>query len=109
MKYGNRKVVVNNIRFDSKAEAERYLQLLALQNAGTISELVLQPEFVLVPAFTKNGKRYRKITYLADFKYKLGDDTYVEDVKGFKTEVYRIKKKLFEYKYPELELLEVKA
>lgn len=109
MKYGNRKVVVNNIRFDSKAEAERYLQLLALQNAGTISELVLQPEFVLVPAFTKNGKHYRKITYLADFKYKLGDDTYVEDVKGFKTEVYRIKKKLFEYKYPELELLEVKA
>ena len=108
MKYGNRKSMFNGIVFDSKAEANRYRELYLLESAGEIEDLILQPEYELIPAFTKNGKRYRKIMYIADFQYRKGDDIFVEDVKGYKTEVYKIKKKLFEYKYPNLELIEVK-
>lgn len=111
-KYGARKTVVNGIRFDSKAEALRYVELEAMEQAGEIKRLELQPVFELIPMFKKNGKTYRKTTYKADFSYfDMGlDKTVVEDVKSpytAKNPVYRLKKKLFEYKYPELEIVEV--
>ena len=109
MKYKNKKVVVNGIKFDSKKEADRYNQLRILKNAGLIESLELQKTFELQPSFKKNGKTYRKITYKADFYYY---DNHlkkyvVEDTKGFKTETYKVKKKMFEYKYPDLELVEL--
>ena len=109
-KYSNKKVILDNIKFDSKREGNRYMELKILEEAGLIKELELQKEFELQPRFKKNGKTYRKISYKADFYYfdnHLGRYV-VEDVKGFKTEVYKLKKKLFEYVYPDLELLEVK-
>lgn len=109
-KYSNKKVILDDIKFDSKRERDRYSELKLLKKAGLIKKLELQKEFELQPSFKKNGKTYRKITYRADFYYfdnHLGKYI-VEDVKGFKTDVYKIKKKMFEYKYPELELLEVK-
>jgi hypothetical protein len=63
----------------------------------------------LQDGFKKNGKTYRKIVYKADFEYfdiQQGK-VIIEDVKGVKTEVYKLKKKLFEYKYPELSITEV--
>lgn len=109
-KYSNKKVILDNIKFDSKAERNRYMELKILEEAGLIKELELQKEFELQPRFKKNGKTYRKITYKADFYYFDNhlNRYVVEDVKGFKTEVYKLKKKLFEYVYPDLELLEVK-
>ena len=61
---------------------------------------------MLQPGFTKNGKRHRPITYRADFRvrYKDGHEAII-DVKGYKTQVFRIKQKMFEYKYPEKELI----
>lgn len=105
-KYHNTKTVVDGIKFDSKLEAERYLQLKEWEKAGRITGLELQPCFELVPAFEKDGKKWRKMTYIADFQYFSCAEgkCIVEDVKGsisVITDVFRLKQKLFEYKYPE--------
>ena len=108
-KYHSKKVIVDGIEFDSKKEAKRYSELKLLERAGEIKELELQKVFELQPSFKKNGKTYRKTTYKADFYYfnnRIGKYI-VEDVKGFKTEVYKLKKKMFEYKYNDLELREL--
>ena len=108
-KYHNKKTVVDGIKFDSKLEAERYEQLKILERAGVIRDLELQPEYELIPSFRKNGKTWRRTLYKADFRYILAeDDSYIiEDVKGSTaviTDVFRLKQKLFEYKYPELSI-----
>ena len=105
-KYHNKKTVADGIKFDSKLEAERYAQLKILERAGVIRDLELQPEYELIPSFRKNGKTWRRTVYKADFRYILSeDDSYIiEDVKGSTeviTGVFRLKQKLFEYKYPE--------
>lgn len=78
---------------------------------GLIKDLELQKEYLLQDKFVINGKTRRKITYRADFAYydiKEGKQ-HVVDVKSkftAKEKVYRLKKKLFEYKYG-IELEEV--
>ena len=102
-KYRAIKTVVDGITFDSKREANRYSELLLMEKAGIIASLRLQPEFKCMV----NGKKV--CTYKADFEYLMVDDIgpqgqigyyIVEDVKGFKTPVYRLKKKLVEACYP---------
>lgn len=100
-KYHNKKVIYNGITFDSIKEKNRYIELKLLEMAGLIKDLKLQYEFELQPAFIINKKKIRKISYIADFYYfdnKLNDYV-VEDTKGIRTDVYKIKKKMFEYKY----------
>ena len=101
-KYGNRKTVRNGITFDSQKEAARYDELMILLWSGEIKDLKLQPEFTLQEAFTTPlGERVRAIKYRADFFYrrrvKEGPDTrwepVVEDVKGFRTKDYELKRK----------------
>lgn len=112
-KYSNKKTKVGDTIFDSKKEASRYIQLKALQNTGAISELKLQPKFELQEAFSvpvisldekEKKKKIQAIYYISDFQYKenIGGRVWdvVEDVKGMKTDVYNLKKKLFLYKYP---------
>ena len=106
-KYYATKTVVDGFRFDSKKEADRYGELKLLLQAGEISDLHLQPIFLLQESFCKNERRYRAITYKADFQYKQNGKWVVEDVKGFKTDVYKIKKKLFEKAFPNYEIKEV--
>lgn len=103
-KYNNRKTVIDNIKFDSNAEATRYQFLKILLKTGKIEDLELQPKFLLQPSFKKNGKTIRAINYIADFKYIQDKKVVIEDVKGMETKEFKIKKKLFEYKYPEYEL-----
>ena len=103
-KYRNKKTQVDMYVFDSAKEAQRYRELKLLERAGEISNLELQPRFLLQESFKKNGKTYRKIDYVADFKYIEKGKTKVEDVKGLQTDVFKIKHKLFEEKYPDLEL-----
>lgn len=100
-KYKAKKEVVDGITFASSLEAERYRELRIMEEAGLIRELTLQPAFILQPAFKKDGKNYRKITYVADFSYFdiTQNKAVVEDVKGFETDVYKLKKKLYEYRY----------
>ena len=107
-KYRNKKVIVEDYVFDSIQESIRYKELKLLLRAGQISNLELQPHFVLQDSFKKNGKTYRKIEYIADFKYIENGKTIVEDVKGMQTDVFKLKHKLFEKKYPDLELRIIK-
>ena len=100
-KYGAKKTVVDGITFDSKAEAKRYGELKLLEKAGAISELELQPRFLLQGAFkAHNGKTIRKIEYVADFKYIESHQVVVEDVKGQATPDFKLKWKMFQYSYP---------
>ncbi len=104
-KYSSQKTEIDGITFDSKKEAAYYYELKLRKLAGEITEVELQPKFVLMEGFKKNGKTYRPITYHADFLVTLADGTQeVIDVKGYKTEKFRIKQKLFERRYPELSL-----
>lgn len=107
-KYRNKKIVIDNIKFDSKLEANRYAELELLQRTKVISNLKLQVPFVLQEGFKKNGKSYQAIKYIADFVYEENGRTVVEDTKGVETDVFKIKHKLFEKKYPDLELRIIK-
>ena len=107
-KYRNKKVIVDEKEFDSKREGNRYKELKLLERAGKIKDLELQPRFLLQDSFKKNGRTFRKIEYVADFKYIENGKTIVEDVKGMQTDVFKLKHKLFEKKYPDLELKIIK-
>lgn len=100
-KYGNIKTEVDGIKFDSKKEANRYQELKLLKSIGKIENLKLQPRYELQPKYRINGRNIRNLEYKADFEYidKKTGEIITEDVKGMKTPVYKIKKKLFEYKY----------
>ena len=100
-KYNNRKVEVDGFKFDSKLEADYYIRLKLLKRAGEIQSFTLQPEYLLLDGFKKDGKVHRPIKYIADFEIKHNDGTIeVVDTKGVKTQVFRIKEKLFHYRYP---------
>jgi len=98
-KYLNKKVEIDGFKFDSKKEGNRYLELKLLLKAKKITDLYLQPDFILQDSFKLNGKTHSAIKYVADFKYTENGAIVIEDVKGFLTDVYRIKKKLFLFKY----------
>lgn len=94
-KYHAKKCEYNGIKFDSKKEMNRYKELLLLQRGNVINGLSLQVPFTLI----EKSKYGRNIRYIADFVYQENGETIVEDVKGFKTDVYKLKKRLFEEKY----------
>lgn len=100
-KYRAVKTEVDGIIFDSKKEAARYKELILLEKSGVISHLELQPRYDCVV----NGKKI--CSYRADFRYFNDQNSVVEDVKGFKTPVYRLKKKLVEALYPGIRILEI--
>lgn len=106
-KYGAVKTSADGHTFDSKKEANRYLELKLLEKQGLIKQLQLQPKFVLQESFKYKDKTIKQIVYYADFKYydMKEDQTIVEDVKSEitkKDKVYSIKKKLFLKEYSNL-------
>jgi hypothetical protein len=107
-KYGAKKTKIDNINFASKKESKRYCELKILLRAKKISNLRLQVPFNLLPYFRdkRTGKMVRPIDYICDFFYWDNDlqQCVVEDVKGIKTEVYKIKKKLFLNKFQDIYL-----
>lgn len=108
-KFGNKKVEIDGIRFDSVKEARRYQDLKLLERGGIIQNLELQPRFVLQESFKRDGKTHRKIEYVADFRYIESDQAIIEDVKSIITKkhpVYALKKKLLLKKYPDINFLE---
>lgn len=92
-KFGAVPTVVDGVRFASKKEARRYVELKLLQKAGEIGRLELQPKFPIVV----NGMKI--CAYIADFRYWCHGRPVVEDAKGVKTPVYRLKKKIVEAQY----------
>lgn len=92
--------------FDSQREARRYDELVLLLKAGKISDLRLQQTFTLQEGYiSASGDAVRALTYKADFLYTRDGKSIVEDVKGIKTETYKIKKKLMQEKG--IEIVEV--
>lgn len=99
-KYHSRKQTIDGYVFASKREAQRYSELKMLEKAGEISNLELQKRFELIPSQRIGGKVVeRPCYYVCDFAYCEGGKQVIEDAKGMKTEVYKIKKKLMLYKY----------
>lgn len=108
-KYSNKKVLIYGITFDSMKEANRYRELTLLEKVGEISNLVLQPVYVLLESFEYKGEKIRAIKYIGDFEYievKTGNKV-LEDTKGFKTKDYLIKVKLLKNKYPDIDFREL--
>jgi len=107
--YAKRKNKYNSIRvnydghwFDSKAECNRYKKLVLMQASGVISDLILQPKFLLSDTIKYKGITYRKRQYKADFQYIENGEKVVEDVKSKATandKTYRLKKHIFLEKY----------
>lgn len=96
-KLKNIPTVCDNIRFASRKEGERYKQLKLMLKAGAIKDLTLQPRIELQAPFVDNEfKRHKAIFYIGDFSYYDNELKLVviEDVKGCKTQVYSIKKKM---------------
>jgi len=102
-KYGAKKTTVYGHMFDSKREAEYYLELLDLKRRGEVVSITLQPSFELLEGFVDNaGYKQLPITYTPDFLVRYADGhTEVVEVKGMKTRDYILRKKLFLYKMRE--------
>ena len=104
-KYNNKKTTIDGITFDSKNEALYYEALKDMKANGLIKDFELQPSFLLQESFVKDNKKYRPINYIADFRVINNDGSaYIVDIKGMLTTEFKIKMKLFNYKYPDIEL-----
>ena len=104
-KYAAKAVTVDGHKFPSTAEARRYAHLKLLERAGQVVDIELQPRFPLVV------QQKLICTYVADFRYidVVRACTVVEDVKGVKTPLYTMKKKLVEALYPGIVIEEIKV
>lgn len=113
-KYGNKKITVDGITFDSRREASRYRELKLLEKAGKIYALDLQVKYVLIPPqyelierYGKKGQRLKdrrkciekECAYIADFVYYQNGEKVVEDAKGVRTKDYIIKRKLMLWQF----------
>ncbi|QDY32692.1 DUF1064 domain-containing protein [Clostridium sporogenes] len=104
-KYGARKIVIDGITFDSKDEGRYYLYLKELKAKDKILNFEQQPKYELQPSFKKHGKTHRAITYAPDFLiYHLDGSEELIDVKGTETQQGNMRRKMFDYKYPDLKL-----
>lgn len=98
-KYGNRRVRVGDMVFDSQREYRRWLELAAMEKTGAIHDLRRQEKFTVIPAQYVDGKCVeRAAVYVADFTYYTDAGEYVvEDAKGYRTPDYVLKRKLMLY------------
>jgi hypothetical protein len=105
-KSGKKKRTYDGKLFDSLLELNYYRYLLPQIEEGKIKSIELQPRFTLQPKFTKNGINIRKIEYIADFKITYSDDSVlIVDTKGLPDATAKLKRKRFDYCYPDLELV----
>ena len=102
-KYKNKKVVYDGIKFDSKKEGAYYLKLKMLEEKGIIYDLKLQVKYELQPKFEFNGNTIRSINYVADFTYMQDGKLHIVDTKGIRTDVYKLKKKMMQFKGYDIE------
>lgn len=104
-KYFAKKITVNGERFDSKAEARRWRELIWLQRAGMIKDLQRQVRYILIPAQYDDDHHLIEYsaTYVADFVYCENGKLVVEDVKGYQKgaaySLFVLKRKLMLEKY----------
>lgn len=106
-KYHSRQTTVDGIKFASRIEAERFIQLRLMAKAGVIRDLKLQPEFQIFKGYVdpETGEKVRSRYYVADFQYTDVDahKVIVEDTKGIETDVFRLKWDYVRSEYPQFE------
>ena len=107
-KYNSKKTEIDGIEFASKGESKRYEKLKDLEQSGLIQDLTLQPSFELIKPFTHSGKKYRGAKYTADFRYLENGEVVIEEFKGFRTQAYILRVKLFLSLYKNITFKEVK-
>ena len=96
-KYNSTRVELDGFKFDSVKEANRYSELKILKKSKDVYYFILQ-----VP-FKMPGTKY-----VADFLVFWADGSHtVEDTKGFRTDTYKLKKKMMAFHYPEVEIVEL--
>ena len=110
-KYNSQKTAVNGITFASCLESERFKQLLLLEKAGEISDLILQPEFQILRGWIhpETGEKIKSRFYVGDFQY-LDSATgriVVEDTKGMETAEFRLKWSFAKSLYPHIDFRKV--
>ncbi len=93
-------------KFHSLKEAKRFCELYKMSKRCEIFFLELQVPYTLIDDFSHNGKKYRKTEYVCDFRYIRDGQVITEDVKGKKTQMYMLKKKLLLSRYPSINFLE---
>ena len=101
-KYNAKKVEIDGIVFDSRAEGRFYEHLLDLMHDGVVESSEMQKPYTLLDKFPhpKTGKTIRAIKYVPDFEVIYTDGRVeVVDVKGMQTDVFRMKCKLFMFRY----------
>jgi len=109
-KYRNRITHVDGYKFDSYAESVRYNELKLLERAGLISGLKVHPRYLILDGFTDwTGKQVKLTYYEADFEYFERGRVVVEDVKGVRTDVFKLKSKMFRQRYPAYDFKEIAA
>lgn len=97
-RYPSKPTKIDGHLFPSRREAKRYFTLRTMQHAGLIKSLELQPRFDLHAASGELVGRY-----VADFRYieqtESGWHCIVEDVKGFRTDLYKWKRRHVKAEY----------
>ena len=109
-KYNAKKIKVDGFLFDSQAEAKFYEYLKKQKELGVVLDFEMQKVFEVQEGFRhpRSGKWIRAIKYIPDFVvHYVGGETEVVDIKGMKTDVYKMKAKMFMYKY-KIPLIEIK-
>lgn len=105
-KYNSKKVEYKGITFDSKSELQYFQELEEKVANGEIKSFSIQPTYTLIESFEKFGKKYRAMTYTPDFLVTHNDNSIqLVDIKGFGTIASEMRKKLFDYKYRDVELI----
>lgn len=89
-KYHSKITMVGDKKFHSHKEADRFVELTLMEKAKAIQDLKTQVSFPLI----KKSSYGREIKYIADFVYYENGVMVVEDTKGFRTDVYRLKKRM---------------
>lgn len=109
-KFGNKKVEVNGMTFDSEGEYSHYCHLRLLERAGQIRNLKHHVTFELIPPQVICGQKVQGTSYEADFVYEKAPDwvRVVEDYKGFRTDGYIVKRKMMKFILG-IDVVEVKA
>jgi len=101
-KYNAKKITLDGITFDSQAEARYYKRLLKLKKSGVVEDFEMQKVFTLLDKFEhpQTGRIVRAVKYVADFEVIYTDGRVeVVDIKGFLTPEFRIKAKMFMFRY----------
>lgn len=105
-KYNNQKTIYNGIRYDSKREAEKAQELDMLKQSGEVIDWTAHPRYLLIPRYiNRDGKIVRPTHYIPDFwvKYRDGGEVVI-DIKGFQTPEFKLKMKMFNYRYKDKNL-----